>query len=204
MLQRITRSALANPWRIVFAAVLIVAAAAVFGIPVITSLSSGGFQDPTSQSWRASQLLADKFGVGDMQLKESTAKSERSSSSTYRAEAEPGSTRPSDLADPRILAGITKDARGQCRIRRVSYGPHWPRGDGRSVADGGHVRLAHGRESVDHVHVRCGGPVSGPDGRHAGSDAAGAGIHAGTRPAELVGAKTSRAATSAFRHLRVG
>jgi uncharacterized membrane protein YdfJ with MMPL/SSD domain len=68
MLQQIGRSATAAPRRIIVVAVLIVAAAAVFGIPVITSLSSGGFQDSTSQSWRASQLMADKFGVGDMQL----------------------------------------------------------------------------------------------------------------------------------------
>jgi putative drug exporter of the RND superfamily len=68
MLQKIGRSAIAAPRRIIFVAALIVAAAAVFGIPVIASLSSGGFQDSTSQSWRASQLMADKFGVGDMQL----------------------------------------------------------------------------------------------------------------------------------------
>ena len=33
-----------------------------------SSLSNGGFRDPTSQSWHASQLLSDKFGHGDMQL----------------------------------------------------------------------------------------------------------------------------------------
>lgn len=42
--------------------------AGIFGIPVTKSLSTGGLRDPTSQSWHASQLLADKFGVGDMQL----------------------------------------------------------------------------------------------------------------------------------------
>jgi putative drug exporter of the RND superfamily len=68
MLQKIARSAIAHPRRIIVVAALIVAAAAVFGIPVITSLSSGGFQDSSSQSWCASRLMADKFGVGDMQL----------------------------------------------------------------------------------------------------------------------------------------
>src|SRR5271166_874486 len=68
MLQKIATSAIAAPRRIIFVAVLIVAAAGVFGFPVITSLSTGGFQDSTSQSWRASHLMADKFGVGDMQL----------------------------------------------------------------------------------------------------------------------------------------
>jgi hypothetical protein len=39
--------------------------AAVFGVPVTTSLRTGGLRDPMPQSWHASQLLADKFGVGD-------------------------------------------------------------------------------------------------------------------------------------------
>ena len=68
MLQEIARSAIAAPRRIITAALLIMVAAAVFGIPVTASLSNGGFQDPTSQSRRASQLIADKFDLGDMQL----------------------------------------------------------------------------------------------------------------------------------------
>src|SRR5690349_14381207 len=43
-------------------------ATGVFGIPVTKSLSAGGFQDPTSQSAKAKQMLADKFGEGGMQL----------------------------------------------------------------------------------------------------------------------------------------
>ena len=43
-------------------------AAGIFGIPVAKSLSAGGFQDPTSESARATQLLTDKFGQGDLQL----------------------------------------------------------------------------------------------------------------------------------------
>src|SRR4051794_29656120 len=42
--------------------------AAVFGIPVTKYLSAGGFQDPTSESSRAAQLLVDKFGHGDMDM----------------------------------------------------------------------------------------------------------------------------------------
>jgi RND superfamily putative drug exporter len=41
-------------------------AAGIFGIPVAKSLSAGGFQDPTSESARATQLLTDKFGQGDL------------------------------------------------------------------------------------------------------------------------------------------
>ena len=68
MLRKIAISAIATPRRIIAVALLMMVGAAVFGIPVTTSLSTGGFRDPTSQSWHASQLLADKFDVGDMQL----------------------------------------------------------------------------------------------------------------------------------------
>ncbi len=43
-------------------------ACGIFGIPVAKSLSAGGFQDPTSESAQATQLLVDKFGQGDMEL----------------------------------------------------------------------------------------------------------------------------------------
>ncbi len=68
MLQKIARSAITAPRRLIAAALLIMVGAAVFGIPVSKNLSTGGFRDPTSQSSHASQLLADKFAMGDMQL----------------------------------------------------------------------------------------------------------------------------------------
>ena len=40
----------------------------VFGVPVAKSLSASGFQDPTAESSRASELLTDKFHQGDVQL----------------------------------------------------------------------------------------------------------------------------------------
>ena len=43
-------------------------AAGVFGIPVAKSLSASGFQDPTSESAKATQLMTDKFGQGDMKM----------------------------------------------------------------------------------------------------------------------------------------
>jgi RND superfamily putative drug exporter len=43
-------------------------ALAIFGVPVANSLSASGFQDPTSESARASQLLTNKFSQGDTQL----------------------------------------------------------------------------------------------------------------------------------------
>ena len=67
-MQRIAWLAIAAPRRIIAAAALAMIAAAIFGIPVAKSLSAGGFQDPTSESSRATQLLTDKFGQGDLQL----------------------------------------------------------------------------------------------------------------------------------------
>ena len=68
VLQRIARLAIAAPRRIVAIAILVMIGAAIFGIPVAKSLSAGGFQDPGSESAKATQLLNDKFGQGDMQL----------------------------------------------------------------------------------------------------------------------------------------
>ena len=68
MLHRIALLAIAAPRRIIAVAALLMVGAAVFGIPVAKSLSAGGFQDPTSDSARAAQLLTEKFHQGDMQL----------------------------------------------------------------------------------------------------------------------------------------
>ncbi|MBV9723472.1 MAG: MMPL family transporter [Mycobacterium sp.] len=68
MLQRIARLAIAAPRRILAAAALVMAAAAIFGIPVAKSLSAGGFQDPASESSQAIHLLTDKFGQSDQQM----------------------------------------------------------------------------------------------------------------------------------------
>src|SRR3984957_14951042 len=68
MLQRIARLAIAAPRRILAVAILVMVAAAVFGIPAAKSLSAGGFQDPASESAQAIKLLTDKFGQSDQQL----------------------------------------------------------------------------------------------------------------------------------------
>lgn len=68
MLQRIAHLAIAAPRRVLAVAALVMVAAGIFGIPVAKSLSAGGFQDPTSESAQATQLLSDKFARGDMQL----------------------------------------------------------------------------------------------------------------------------------------
>ncbi|MGA7050126.1 MAG: MMPL family transporter [Mycobacterium sp.] len=68
MLSRIASMAIAAPRRIVAVSGLILVAAAIFGLPVVKSLSAGGFQAPNSESARANQLLADKFQQGGMPL----------------------------------------------------------------------------------------------------------------------------------------
>lgn len=68
MLHRIASLALAVPRRVLVLAVLVLIAAAAFGIPVADSLSAGGFQDPTSESAQATRLLTDRFGQSDQQL----------------------------------------------------------------------------------------------------------------------------------------
>ncbi|MBO0864458.1 MAG: MMPL family transporter [Mycobacterium sp.] len=68
MLQAITRLAIAAPRRIIGVAVLVVLAAAVFGIPVVNSLSGGGFQDPASESARATDLLRERFDQTDQTM----------------------------------------------------------------------------------------------------------------------------------------
>ncbi len=68
MLHRIARLAIAAPRRIVAFAALLMVAAAIFGVPVAKSLSAGGFQDPTAESSKATQLLTEKFARGDMQV----------------------------------------------------------------------------------------------------------------------------------------
>ncbi|HEY7052516.1 MAG TPA: MMPL family transporter [Mycobacterium sp.] len=68
MLEAIARLAIAAPRRVIAVALLVMVGTAIFGIPVTKSLSAGGFQDPTSQSARAADMLADTFGQGDMQL----------------------------------------------------------------------------------------------------------------------------------------
>ncbi|WP_304108943.1 MMPL family transporter [Mycolicibacterium bacteremicum] len=68
MLNRVARLSMAAPRRVLALAGLVLAAAAIFGVPVAKTLSAGGFQDPTSESSAATALLTEKFDQGDMQL----------------------------------------------------------------------------------------------------------------------------------------
>jgi RND superfamily putative drug exporter len=60
--------AIAAPRKVLVLSALLTLALAILGIPVAQSLSPSGFQDPTSESSRASELLTGKFGQGDVQM----------------------------------------------------------------------------------------------------------------------------------------
>lgn len=88
MLQRVAHLAIAAPRRIIATAVLVMVACGIFGIPVAKHLSAGGFQDPTSESAEATQLLVDTFGQGDMELILSVHSDEGAQSPRARAVGE--------------------------------------------------------------------------------------------------------------------
>ncbi|MGE2835400.1 MMPL family transporter [Mycobacterium sp. SMC-4] len=68
MLQRATVWATAAPRRIAAIAVLVMIAAAAFGVPAAGSLSAGGFQDPNAESMSAGRTLAEALGRSDVPL----------------------------------------------------------------------------------------------------------------------------------------
>jgi uncharacterized membrane protein YdfJ with MMPL/SSD domain len=68
VLYRIARLAIAAPRRVIAVAVFVTIGTAIFGIPVIKSLTAGGWVDPGSESSQASALLSQKFGQGDMSM----------------------------------------------------------------------------------------------------------------------------------------
>ncbi|MFG1935286.1 MMPL family transporter [Mycobacterium sp. NPDC048908] len=68
MLHRMAVLAVAAPRRVIVFAVLLTVALGVFGVPVAKSLSASGFQDPASESARATRVLTDKFHQGDVRL----------------------------------------------------------------------------------------------------------------------------------------
>ena len=85
MLEGIARLAIRAPRRIIAIALFVMLGAAVFGLPVANNLSAGGFEDPTSESAHAAQLLAGKFDQGDMQLLITVSSTDGAQSGATRA-----------------------------------------------------------------------------------------------------------------------
>ncbi|OBI17495.1 hypothetical protein A5712_23935 [Mycobacterium sp. E2327] len=67
-LQRLARLAIRAPRRIIALSLFAMVATAVVGLPVIHSLSAGGFRDPSAESSRATDMLATRFHQGDTEL----------------------------------------------------------------------------------------------------------------------------------------
>ena len=64
MLTRIARLSTRRSWRVVVAASLFVLVAGAIGGGVAENLTSGGFEDPSTESARADEALAERFGTG--------------------------------------------------------------------------------------------------------------------------------------------
>lgn len=68
MLERLARSVIAAPRLVLWMALLIAIAAALFGVPVTKHLAAGGQQDPNSESAYVTRALRDKFDISDQSL----------------------------------------------------------------------------------------------------------------------------------------
>ena len=68
MLTRCAELGIRAPKYVLGFAGLVLVLFAVFGAPVASHLSAGGFNDPNSQSSKANDLLADRFHAGDANL----------------------------------------------------------------------------------------------------------------------------------------
>ena len=68
LLHRTAHLAIAAPRTVIALAALLTVALGIFGLPVANKLSASGFQDPTSESSRATAMLTGKFGQGDVPL----------------------------------------------------------------------------------------------------------------------------------------
>ncbi|HZU45646.1 MAG TPA: MMPL family transporter [Mycobacterium sp.] len=164
MLQAIARLAIAAPRRIIGVAALVVLAAAIFGIPVTKSLSAGGFQDPTSESAQAIQMMTDKFGQSDQKLLiEVTAPAGADSPEARRAGTDiVGALQRSPYvfnvssawtSPPQAAAGlVTKNGKSGLIVANLKGGENNAQKYAKTLAD-----EVHGLSIPDGVTVRAGG-----------------------------------------------
>jgi putative drug exporter of the RND superfamily len=162
VLQGIARLAIAAPRRIIAVALLVMLGTAIFGIPVIKSLSAGGMQDPTSESWHASRILSDKFGQGDMQMLVTVTSERGAQSDAARAVGQDivaqlkASPDVSDVTSPwtappsAAQALISKDGKTGLIIAGVTGGESGAQKHAKAISE----RVVHDRDGVT---VRAGG-----------------------------------------------
>ncbi|WP_066898866.1 MMPL family transporter [Mycolicibacterium houstonense] len=165
MLHRIARLAIAASRRVLVVAALVMVAAGIFGVPVAKSLSAGGFQDPTSESAQATQLLSDKFNRGDMQLvisvtddaagAHSPAATAVGNDIAAELKASPFVTEVSSawtLPGPAAATLISKDGKTGLILAGITGGESGAQKHAKELTD----RLVHDRDGVT---VRAGGEV---------------------------------------------
>jgi RND superfamily putative drug exporter len=162
VLSRIALLSIAMPRRIVGIAALVMVAAAIFGVPVTNSLAAGGFQDPTSESAQATDLLTGKFRQGDMQLFVTVTSPDGYGSPNARSAATriaDGFSRSPHVAfvnsawtSPRQTAAemVSKDGKSGLIVAGVNGGENDAQKYAKALAD----EFAHGSDGVT---VRAGG-----------------------------------------------
>ena len=84
-LHRIAQLAVSAPRRVLAVAALVAVAAGVFGVPVAKSLCACGFDDPSSESAKAKELLTDRFNVGDVRMMVTVSSPDGADSGAARA-----------------------------------------------------------------------------------------------------------------------
>ena len=84
-LHRIAQLAVSAPRRVLAVAALVAVAAGVFGVPVAKSLCACGFEDPSSESAKAKELLTDRFNVGDVRMMVTVSSPDGADSGAARA-----------------------------------------------------------------------------------------------------------------------
>ncbi len=137
-------------------------ACAIFGIPVANSLSAGGFQDPASESARATGVLTEKFDQTEMQMLITVTAPSGADSATARTVAidivdhlrqSPNvATVTSAWTAPQQAAAdlVTKDGRSGLIVAGIRGGEEYAPKYARQLAD----EVVHDRDGVT---VRAGG-----------------------------------------------
>jgi len=86
MLTRLANLGIRAPRRVLVAAGFLLILAVIFGAPVASHLSAGGFRDPHSASSKADDLLQKTFNAGDANLILEVTSPDGADSAAARAE----------------------------------------------------------------------------------------------------------------------
>ena len=162
LLHRIALLAIAAPRRMLVVAALVAVVAGIFGVPVAKSLCACGFEDPSSESAKARELLTDKFDVGDVRMVIVVSAPDGASGSAARAvgtELVADLTRSPHVASvaslwtapaPERAALVSRDGRSGLIVAGIAGDESKTQDYAKDLSD----RLVHDRDGVT---VRAGG-----------------------------------------------